>query len=73
MQELEKRVTRAEFTLTSHADQLGDLQEAFKGLRATLNGIQTVLLQIKWIAVGALIVVVLGDSAVGDKLLDILL
>jgi hypothetical protein len=72
MQDLEKRVTQAEYVIGAHSEQLEDLQEAFKDLRSTLGGIEKLLAQIKWIAVGALLAVALSDGTIGAKLWKVL-
>jgi hypothetical protein len=72
MQDLEKRVTKVEFAIDAHADQLAELHAVSKELHTTLSGIQATLMQIKWIAIGALLVVLISDSALGAQLLKML-
>lgn len=72
MQELEKRVTKTEYVLGDHADQLRELHKGLDTFEGTLGGIEKTLLQIKWIAVGALLMVALSDGTIGAKLLRLL-
>ena len=46
MSDLEKRMTKAEYVLEAQADQIEELEEAFKGLSTTLNGIEKLLDQV---------------------------
>jgi|TARA_R110000737_G_scaffold252406_1_gene261845 hypothetical protein len=72
MQDLEKRVTKTEYVLGDHAEQLQELHKDLGAFEGTLGGIEKTLLQIKWIAVGALLMVALSDGTIGAKLLRIL-
>ncbi len=72
MHDLEKRVTKTEYVLSDHAEQLEELHKGLDTFESTLGGIEKTLLQIKWIAVGALLMVALSDGTIGAKLLRIL-
>lgn len=72
MSDLEKRMTKAEYVLEAQADQIEELEEALKGLSTTLNGIEKLLAQIKWIAVGALLVVAISDHTFSATLMKLL-
>lgn len=53
MQELENRITKAEFRLDHHEKTLDALQDSTEDFRASLHAIETTLSQIKWFAMGA--------------------
>lgn len=72
MQDIEKKITKVEFGLESHAHRISSLETAFKELNSSLGGIQNLLLQIKWIAVGALLVVAFNDGTIGVQLMKML-
>ena len=72
MQELENKITRFEYDIKSQEARILNLEAAFKELHSSLNGIQNLLMQIKWIVVGALLVVALTDGTLGNQLMKML-
>jgi hypothetical protein len=54
MQEIENRLTKAEFRLDHHEKTLDSLQDSTEDFRASLHAIEATLSQIKWFAAGAL-------------------
>lgn len=52
IQELETRVSKAEWTLQLHDSELTELKDSSDDLRLALKSIQTTLSQIKWVAIG---------------------
>jgi GTP cyclohydrolase II len=54
MQEIENRLTKAEFRLDHHEKTLDALQDSTEDFRASLHAIEATLSQIKWFAAGAL-------------------
>ena len=61
MSELEPRVNKLEWRVDNHSKQLTRLHNQTSELREELHNINKSLLQIKWLAIGAAVVVV-GDS-----------
>jgi GTP cyclohydrolase II len=53
MQELENRITKAEFRLDHHEKTLDALQDSTEDFRKSLHAIEATLSQIKWFAMGA--------------------
>jgi len=51
--DLEQRVIKLEYVTEGHQEELTELKDTSAELRQTLHGIQTTLMQIKWIAIGA--------------------
>lgn len=51
--ELEKRITKVEWTLSVHGEEIKTLVASSKELKEKLGAIDNTLKQIKWIAVGA--------------------
>mgnify|MGYP003624597559 CR=1 FL=1 len=72
MQDLEKKITRVEYDIESHSSRILSLETAFKELNSSLSDIQNLLLQIKWIAVGALLVMAFTDDTLGKQLMKLL-
>lgn len=70
--ELEHRVIKLELRVDNHQDELKDLRDISVDLRSSLAGIEKTLSQIKWIATGAVVVIV-GQTMGFDKLLKALL
>jgi len=70
--ELEHRVIKLELRVDNHQDELKNLQDISTDLRNSLAGIEKTLSQIKWLATGA-VVVILGQTMGFDKLLKALL
>ena len=60
-EQIEHRVIKLELKVEDHADELKKLQDISTDLRNSLTGIENTLNQIKYIAMGA-VVVVLGQS-----------
>jgi GTP cyclohydrolase II len=54
MQEIENRLTKAEFRLDHHEKTLDALQDSTEDFRQSLHAIEATLSQIKWFAAGAL-------------------
>lgn len=50
--DLETRVSKMEWTLENHAEELKELRDVSEDLRVSLRGIQTTLTQIKWFSMG---------------------
>jgi predicted nucleic acid-binding Zn-ribbon protein len=59
--ELEHRIIKLELRVDDHQEELQKLQDISSDLRKSLAGIEKTLAQIKWIATGA-IVVILAQS-----------
>ena len=53
---IENRVLRLELTVDGHAEDLKELRDTSKQLSSALQGIEKSLQQIKWLAVGAALV-----------------
>jgi GTP cyclohydrolase II len=53
MQEIENRLTKAEFRLDHHEKTLDALQDSTEDFRKSLHAIEATLSQIKWFAMGA--------------------
>jgi hypothetical protein len=52
MQELESRLSKAEWTLELHENELKELRDTSDEMRMSLRAIQATLSQIKWVAIG---------------------
>ena len=61
MSNLDPRVSKLEWRVDNHSKQLTRLHNQTSELRDELHNINRSLLQIKWLAIGAAVVVV-GDS-----------
>lgn len=61
MSNLDPRVSKLEWRVDNHSKQLTRLHNQTSELREELHNINKSLLQIKWLAIGAAVVVV-GDS-----------
>lgn len=70
--ELEHRVIKLELRVEDHAEDLKRLQDISESLKKSLVGIEKTLAQIKWIATGA-VVVILAQSMGIDKVVKIFL
>jgi uncharacterized coiled-coil protein SlyX len=70
--ELEHRIIKLELRVEDHAEDLKRLQDISESLKKSLIGIEKTLAQIKWIATGA-VVVILGQSMGLDKVIKIFL
>lgn len=58
MDNIEQRVIRLELRVEGHADELKELQDVSNDLRRTLHSIEKTLAQIKWLATGAVLVII---------------
>ncbi len=56
--ELEHRIIKLELRVEDHAEDLKRLQDISESLKKSLIGIEKTLQQIKWIATGAVVVIV---------------
>lgn len=70
--ELEHRVIKLELRVEDHAEDLKRLQDISESLKKSLIGIEKTLAQIKWIATGA-VVVILAQSMGLDKVIKLFL
>lgn len=70
--ELEHRVIKLELRVEDHAEDLKRLQDISESLKKSLVGIEKTLAQIKWIATGA-VVVILAQSMGLDKVVKLFL
>jgi uncharacterized coiled-coil protein SlyX len=70
--ELEHRIIKLELRVEDHAEDLKRLQDISESLKKSLIGIEKTLAQIKWIATGA-VVVILGQSMGLDKVVKLFL
>lgn len=52
MQEIESRISKAEWTLELHENELNELKDTSDEMRQSLRAIQATLSQIKWVAIG---------------------
>ena len=69
---IEHRVIRLELKVEGHDEELTELRATSKALSAALSGIEKTLHQLKWLAIGG--VLVLFGKALGiEKVLTILL
>lgn len=70
--ELEHRIIKLELRVDDHAEELEKLQDISSDLRKSLAGIEKTLAQIKWLATGAIIVIVAQSMGI-DKVLKLLI
>jgi uncharacterized coiled-coil protein SlyX len=70
--ELEHRIIKLELRVEDHAEDLKRLQDISESLKKSLIGIEKTLAQIKWIATGAVVVIV-GQSMGLDKVIKLFL
>jgi uncharacterized coiled-coil protein SlyX len=66
--ELEHRVIKLELRVDDHAEELKNLQDISRDLRSSLSGIEKTLSQIKYLAMGAVAVVVAQSFGIKDAL-----
>lgn len=69
--DLENRVTKLEVITDNHADDIKELRETSTTMKISLQSIQKTLDQIKYVAIGALAVVV-AQSVGLDKAIRVL-
>ena len=70
--ELEHRVIKLELRVEDHAEDLKRLQDISESLKKSLVGIEKTLAQIKWIATGAVVVIVAQSMGL-DKVIKLFL
>lgn len=70
--ELEHRIIKLELRVDDHAEELEKLQDISSDLRKSLAGIEKTLAQIKWLATGAIIVIVAQSMGI-DKILKLMI
>jgi uncharacterized coiled-coil protein SlyX len=70
--ELEHRIIKLELRVEDHAEDLKRLQDISESLKKSLIGIEKTLAQIKWIATGAVVVIVAQSMGL-DKVIKIFL
>ncbi len=73
MEDYKPRLDRLEWRVDSHSEQLTRLNEQTADLKLELNNINKSLMQIKWIAVGAALVIAGQSMGLGNlfKLLGV--
>jgi|TARA_R100000951_G_C2626485_1_gene176169 hypothetical protein len=73
MEDFKPRLDRLEWRVDSHSEQLTRLNEQTADLKLELNNINKSLMQIKWIAVGAALVIAGQSMGLGNlfKLLGV--
>jgi hypothetical protein len=73
MEDCKPRLDRLEWRVDSHSEQLTRLNEQTADLKLELNNINKSLMQIKWIAVGAALVIAGQSMGLGNlfKLLGV--
>lgn len=71
MEQLEHRVIKLELRVDDHADELKKLQDISSDLRNSLAAIEKTLAQIKYLAMGAAVVVV-GQAVGFDKVIKLI-
>jgi len=62
MSELESRVVKLEATQEFHERELKELKSTGAKMEHSLDDIKDTLKQVKWVAVGALLVIIFGDE-----------
>ncbi len=67
---IEHRVIRLELKVDDHDEELKELRSTFKALSSALSGIEKTLQHIKWLAMGAALVL-LGKALGIEKVLKI--
>jgi hypothetical protein len=74
MHELEVRVVKLEATQEFHDRELKELKNTGAKMESSLVDIKDTLKQVKWVAVGALLVIIFGDEkGIGAGLWKLLL
>ena len=67
-EQIEHRVIKLELKVEDHADELKKLQDISADLRSSLSGIEKTLNQIKYLAMGAVLVVLTQSMGVTNVL-----
>lgn len=70
MEQLEHRVIKLELRVEDHAEDLKRLSDISESLKKSLVGIEKTLAQIKWIATGAVVVIVAQSMGL-DKVIKL--
>ena len=64
--DIETRLNKVEWTLERHQDSIGELRGVSKELKTSLYSIHQTLVQIKWFAVGAAVIVFANQMGLGS-------
>ena len=67
-EQIEHRIIKLELKVEDHADELKKLQDISADLRSSLSGIEKTLNQIKYLAMGAVLVVLTQSMGVTNVL-----
>ena len=67
-EQIEHRVIKLELKVEDHADELRKLQDISTDLRNSLSGIEKTLNQIKYLAIGAVLVVLTQSMGITNVL-----
>jgi uncharacterized coiled-coil protein SlyX len=67
-EQIEHRVIKLELKVEDHADELKKLQDISTDLRNSLSGIEKTLNQIKYLAIGAVLVVLTQSMGITNVL-----
>lgn len=67
-EQIEHRVIKLELKVEDHADELKKLQDISADLRSSLSGIEKTLNQIKYLAMGAVLVVLTQSMGITNVL-----
>lgn len=69
---IEHRVIRLELKVDNHDEELNELRATSKALSSSLHGIEKTLHQLKWLAIGG-VIVMFGKELGVEKVLTIIL
>lgn len=64
--DIETRINKAEWTLERHDESIQELRGVSKELKKSLYSIHQTLVQIKWFAVGAAVIVFANQMGLGS-------
>ena len=64
--DIETRINKAEWTLERHDESIQELRGVSKELKKSLYSIHQTLVQIKWFAVGAAVIVLANQMGLGS-------
>ena len=64
--DIETRLNKVEWTLERHQDSIAELRGVSKELKTSLYSIHQTLVQIKWFAVGAAVIVFANQMGLGS-------
>jgi len=73
MSELESRVVKLEATQEYHEREINALKSTGAQMQTALNDIKDILKQVKWVAVGAVLVIIFSEKGVGSGVWKLLL